>query len=203
MLAIRRYKQTILKDPDTAAEFAFMFLDQPLYPNEEKFAATANNLKTLIDYMQKFGVNEPMRSRIEQDGSISDRMLYAQRIQRVPLGPEFTEQILAAPTTDIALYTADFEGQKNRSLALPASFVASARERILRDEQSIGIYMGLAQRHWPAGEEVLLRSYAKRTEPAHILTWVVQRLAETDVAAADNLKDKMNKIDHQRVLKNL
>ena len=124
MLAIRRYKKTIMKDPDTAAEFAFMFQDQPLYPNEEKFAATANNLKTLIDYMQKFGVNEPMRSRIEQDSSISERMLYAQRIQRVPLGPEFTEQILAAPTTDIALYTADFEGQKNRSLALPASFVA-------------------------------------------------------------------------------
>lgn len=201
MQAIRRYKKTIMKDPDIAAEFAFMFQDhhQPLYPNEEKFVAdNATNLKNLIDYMHKFGVNDAMRNRIERDGTISDRMVYAQRIQRVPLGPEFTEQILTAPVINIALYTADFEGEKNKGLALPAGFIARARERILTDEQSVGIYMGLAQRHWPAGEEMLLRSYANSKEPAHILTWVVQRLAETDADAANDLANRMQAIDNER-----
>jgi hypothetical protein len=196
---LRRYKPTIMKDPDLAAEFAFMYLGAPLYGNEEKFvAANARDLTNLIRYMEKFGVNDDMRKRIEQDGTISDRMKYAERIFDLPLDSEYNERILKAPSMDVALYAAQFEGKKYSQT--PASFWERARERILTDVTATAVFLAMIKKRWAAGEELLMQEYAANPNSGALIRWAVGEIAKgmKNPSDADDLTLRMRQIDNKR-----
>lgn len=191
-LAIGRYRHTIVKDPDLAIEFANMYLNEPLWPKDEKFAANnASKLSGLIDYMQKYGNNEFMQARIERDGSIQDLMHYSQRILRRPLDSRFNEKILTASPLDIALYAGSFaKFKKPDSDPLPESLWTKAQERILENLVAISMYMIIARRRWPKGERLLLQDYARNPDKKHSLISLIN-----DVGKAVPMDDFIEKVD--------
>jgi len=197
--ALRHYRKTITQDPDLAAEFAFMYQGAPLYGNEEKFAAAnARDLTNLIRYMEKFGVNVDMRNRIDQDGTISDRMKYAERIVDLPLDSQYNERILTAPAMDIALYAAQFEGKKYNQT--PASFWERARERMLSDVTATAVFLAMIKKRWAEGEELLMQEYAADPNSGALIRWAVGEIAKgmKNPSDADDLTLRMRQIDNKR-----
>lgn len=170
-LMIKRYRRTITKDPDLAAEFATSYLVDGLWGIEEEFAAKhAKNIQNLVNYMEKFGRNQAMAVRLERDGTIKHRISAAVRLYGTPLGSQYDKEILTLDPIELVAYIKKF------AKLLPVALVEKIRKHILTDVVATALYIGLTQQRWSEGERVLLNDYKKNPSREHLIFYAFRQL---------------------------